>query len=207
MSDLVKSIDRIPFDPDLVPEGRKMEQALQKTVGRTLVDAEGAYLTAKQRFTHLRKKKFPVTDYIRPMKDITFTPLPDLFHEYFWHMPQMFIQDFADMEEFTAKLFFMATTPKQQEAIYTFSWYSMEYGMIWEEGKRKARWAWLLSSPGDLDRVIQDDFAYEEATLSGILKTKSSPHTPHKKLFVFKNIRQVRNMLFEIENGIKNNTL
>lgn len=83
MNDLVQSIERIPFDHDLVPDGKTVERALQKTVGRTLVDAEGTYLGAEERFTHLRKKKFPVTDYIRPMKDVAFTPLPDLFHEYF----------------------------------------------------------------------------------------------------------------------------
>jgi len=207
INDLVKSIQHIPLPRTTVPNGKDIEKALQKAVGRTLTDAEGKYLSPEEWFTHLINKKFPVTDYIRPMKDLAFTPLPDLFHEYFWHMPQMFLQEFADMEEFTAKLYFMATTVKQQAMIYNFSRYSIEYGMLREEGVVKARWAWLLSSPGDLDRVINDKFIYEEASLEWILATKTSPHKPHKKLFVFRSIQHVRDILFTIENSIKKSTL
>jgi phenylalanine-4-hydroxylase len=76
--------------------------------------------------------------------------MPDLFHEYFGHMPLMAHQRMADLEQYTADLFLIH--PTKQHDIYTLSRYSVEYGCIREDGEVKALGAGILSSPGDFDR-------------------------------------------------------
>jgi len=67
------------------------------------------------------------------MKDFDYTPLPDLFHEYFGHMPQMFQQFFVDIEHKTALLHQKAVTEKQKKDIFNISWWTIEYGVLMEE--------------------------------------------------------------------------
>jgi phenylalanine-4-hydroxylase len=76
-------IDIAQLSTERIPDVAELSRRLQETTGRCFVDAKNSYLSHDDRFDHLFNKEFPVTDYIRPLQDIQYTPLPDLFHEYF----------------------------------------------------------------------------------------------------------------------------
>ncbi len=208
--DLLASTDKVstlflhglslaPLSAHTIPDSHETSALLSQKNGRTLIDAENPYLSMNDRFAHLIEKRFPVTSYIRSFKDIDFTPLPDLFHEYFGHMPQMFIDEFAAIEHKTARLFYSLQTTEQKQQLYALSWYSIEYGAIMENGIPKAIGAGILSSPGDLQRFIDGEFELIPATLEQIITTEPSPHKPHKTLFVFDSLEQFSTILDEFE--------
>lgn len=194
-----KGIELAELRADQIPNVLELSNRMFKTTWWRFIDAENAYLSHDDRFDHLLKKEFPVTNYIRPLKDIQYTPLPDLFHEYFWHMPQMFQQKFADLEYLTAKLHTQAKTQEQKLAIFNTSRRTIEYGVLREKNTTKAAWAWIISSPWDLQRFSQNKFILEEATLEKLIHTTPSPHKRHTKLFVCEWIEQRRNLLLKYE--------
>lgn len=183
---------------ETVPQRQETQQKIQKHVPEwSLEPAVNPYLSWEEWFDALSNRIFPVTDYIRPMKEIDYTPLPDLFHEYFWHMPAMTLQSIADLEYITSQYYKQAQSQQQRDAIFALSWFSIEYGLIREQGKVKAFWAWLMSSPWDLQHFCEWWFALEDATIQWIIQTKPSPHKQHKKLFVFDSILQFNTLLEE----------
>lgn len=199
---ILEGFDRIQLPENKIPDFHEAQSKLQQLVGWKLANAENEYLSGDVWFQHLLRKEFPVTNYIRPMKDIDFTPLPDLFHEYFGHMPQMACSEIADLEWRFADVFWKI--PKEHRMkLYTLSWYSIEYGFLLEKGKEVVFGAGLLSSPGDLSRSIlpksQRDFIIEQASLENILKTNPSPHIPHQKFFLFDSFDHINQLLNEFE--------
>ena len=182
-----------------IPNVFDMSKRLEDATWWKLCTAENHYLSNNERFTHLVHKEFPVTDYIRPMKDINYTTMPDLFHEYFGHMPQMFQQQFADIEHKTALLHFKATTKEQQQRLFNISWRTIEYGVLYEGDQTKAIGAWILSSPGDLRCFCEDGFSLIDATLEWLMHTSPSPHKQHELLFVCSSIQQWHDLLDEFE--------
>ena len=198
--DFLEGIQKMEFSLTYIPSAKETSKKLYNHVGWKLVDAENAYLPGDLWFGHLMKKEFPVTNYIRPMKEINFTPFPDLFHEYFGHMPAMFLQEVADLEYKFAELFF-AVPEHQREQVFTLSWYTIEYALFLENNNIKAFGAGIMSSPGDLERVSRPekdwDFVVEEGTLENILPILPSPHAPHKKLFVFHGLQHFHQLIDE----------
>lgn len=182
---------------DKIPDPQQVSDVLTEHHGRFLVDAENPYLSQQQRFDHLIEKRFPVTDYIRPLQDIEYTPLPDLFHEYFGHMPQMMIPGIADIEYKTAQLYHQLEQQEHRDQLFSLSWYSIEYGAVMHKGIPKAIGAGILSSPGDLQRFTQQDFALVPADMDVIIHTAPSPHKPHERLFVFDDLQQFDTILDE----------
>ena len=199
---ILEGFEKIQLPEKTIPDFHETEAKLKLLVDWTLTNAENQYLSGDKWFQHLLKKEFPVTDYIRPMKDIDFTPLPDLFHEYFGHMPQMACPEIAHLEWKFADVFWKI--PKEHRMkLYTLSWYSIEYGFLLEQGREVVFGAGLLSSPGDLSRSLlpksQRDFVLEKATLKNILGTEPSPHVPHQKFFLFDSFDHIEELLKEFE--------
>lgn len=192
---LIQGLEIANLSTDSIPDVGELSLRLTETTGWSLCDAEDPYLSHDRWFEHLAQKRFPVTNYIRPLADIDYTPLPDLFHEYFGHMPQMFQQFFADIEQRTAKLHQQANTEEQKLHIFNISRWTIEYGVLLEDWEPKVVWTWILSSPGDLDHFCNDWFVLEDATLDVLIQTKPSPHKQHEKIFVFESLEQRSELL------------
>jgi phenylalanine-4-hydroxylase len=77
----ISGMQKLKLDPKARPEIHQVSKLLRGLTGWSLVNAENEYLNGRDWFKHLANKNFPVTDYIRTMEELDFTPLPDLFHE------------------------------------------------------------------------------------------------------------------------------
>lgn len=185
----------VPFSSIKIPNANKFSTQLKQINWWELVDAENPYLEKDLWFKHLLNKKFPVTSYIRSIDELEFTTHPDLFHEYFGHMPQMFWSIFPSIEYKTAKIYESITDEHIKQYLFNLSMYTVEYWVILENWEPKVVGAGLLSSIGDMKRFISNEFTLEKANLDQIISTSPSPYRPKKKLFVFDSISQFSTML------------
>ena len=96
---------KLQLDPLRLPDPNFYSEHLRKLTGWTLGDAQNEYLGPTEWFEHLRKCRFPVTNYIRRPHELEFTPLPDLFHEYFGHLAFFTDQYFADTAQMFGQLY------------------------------------------------------------------------------------------------------
>ncbi len=182
-------LESLGLDPKRLPDVQKMSEHLRTLSGWSLSNAKDEYLAMNDWFPLLCRRSFPVTDYIRKPHEIEYTPLPDLFHEYFGHLAFFTDKEFAEM----ARQFGVAcdgATDKQILEISRIWWYTIEFGFVKERGDAKLFGAGLLSSPGEGRYALSGNTPIAPFDLDEVIATPGSPHEFHKKYFIVKDIRE-----------------
>jgi phenylalanine-4-hydroxylase len=195
--DFFPGMRRIELDYSRIPDLREMSERMRKLCGWTLVSAENEYLADDVWFEHLRNRRFPVTNYIRRPHELDFTPIPDLFHEYFGHLA--FVNDpsvAAQAEEF-GHLYY-AVPPENRLQIANFWWFSWEFGFLKEDGQLRIIGAGLLSSPGELRYALAETTPKLPFDLDTFMAMRRLPHEYHDGYFVYDSYAQIGDTLRQI---------
>lgn len=189
-------LETLELDPKRLPDIRHMSERLSRLSGWTLSNAKDEYLSMQDWFPLLRKRSFPVTDYIRRPEEIEYTPLPDLFHEYFGHLAFFTDPKFGDIaQEFGAAC--KGASERQILEISRIWWYTIEFGLVRENGEEKVLGAGLLSSPRECLHALSGKSEIAPFDLGEVIRTPGSPHELHKKYFFVESIRSIRYFLSE----------
>ena len=107
------------------------------------------YLPAKAFFACLARREFPTTIVIRPKESIDYLPEPDIFHDIFGHVPLHADPTFADFLQTYGKAALTADDPYHTERLARLFWFTVEFGLIREDGRTKLYGSGLISSPGE----------------------------------------------------------
>lgn len=112
----------------------------------------------------LAERTFCSTQYIRSHKNPFFTPEPDICHELLGHVPMFLDRDFADFSEAIGKLSLNSSDDLIKKLVNVY-WFTIEFGLIRENGSIKAFGSGLLSSIEELQtsvaKSVKKDFDIE----------------------------------------------
>jgi len=138
---------------DEIPQLRSISERLEKETNIHLVPAEGA-LPYRTFYEYIAERGFPVTQFIRHGSRPEFTPEPDMIHDCLGHVPPLMNQDYTELLTLIGKA--AATTPHGDQvlALKRFSWFSIEFGLIEEQGEIKVFGAGILSSTGEIPHSL-----------------------------------------------------
>lgn len=186
---------KLALDTRRLPERAIMSQRIHSVSGWTLADAQNEYLGPTEWFEHLLARRFPVTDYIRRPHELDFTPLPDLFHEYFGHLAFFTDRSFGDLAQHFGEIYMHTKTEAQQLAIARIWWFSLEFGFVREGDDLKLLGAGLLSSPGELQHAVRADVPKHPFDINRVANTPSAAYSFHDHYFVLDSVPQVRALL------------
>jgi phenylalanine-4-hydroxylase len=135
---------------DRVPDFETVSAKLSAMTGWTLVAVPGL-IPAEPFFDHLANRRFPVTNWLRSMDELDYIVEPDMFHDFFGHVPILTQPDFADfMQRYGEKA--LELIPLGGDRMVTrLYWYTAEFGLIREPGQDlKVFGAGLMSSFSEL---------------------------------------------------------
>lgn len=153
---------------DAIPRFDVVNQALAKATAWQLVPVPGLLPDAVF-FEHLANRRFPVTVWIREPEEFDYIVEPDLFHDFFGHVPLLFDQKIADyLQAYGAgglKALELAALPH----LARLYWYTIEFGMLQENGHLRAYGAGILSSPGEL-HFVTDSRGSDERHLARFIE-------------------------------------
>lgn len=186
----LEGLPKLQFDPYRLPDPEVISDRLYHQTRWTLGDAQNEYLNATEWFEHIIERRFPVTNYIRKPEELTFTPLPDVFHDYFGHLAFFVDPYFADLAQAFGPLYF-AGDERQQLEISRLWWYTTEFGMIHERGKLKAFGAGLISSIAEMEKAFAPDTKRVPFDIRTAAELPSAVYEMHKMYFVFEDVEQV----------------
>jgi phenylalanine-4-hydroxylase len=137
------------------------------TVNALLTPATGWQLVAvpglipdRDFFKLLSHRCFPVTVWIRRPSEIDYIVEPDLFHDFFGHVPMLFDLSTAN---FLANYGFRATQADAAglQKLSRLYWYTIEFGLVTQSSATKAFGAGLLSSSSELIYAIHNPQLYK----------------------------------------------
>ncbi len=183
-----------------IPQLRTISERLERETNIHLVPAEGA-LPYRTFYEYIAKRGFPVTQFIRHGSHPEFTPEPDMIHDCLGHVPPLMNQDYAELLTLIGKA--AATTQKGDQilALKRFSWFSIEFGLIEEQGETRVFGAGILSSTGEIPHsLFSTDATRRPFVTEQVIATDYDPSQMQKDFFIAPSLTFLRH---ELENLVK----
>ncbi|CDX53324.1 Phenylalanine-4-hydroxylase [Mesorhizobium plurifarium] len=145
---------------DRIPDFDAVSEKLTRLTGWEIVAVPGL-IPAGPFFDHLANRRFPVTNWLRTKKELDYIVEPDMFHDFFGHVPILTQPVFADFMQMYGEKAEDVIALGGDEMITRLYWYSAEYGLIQEPGQPvKAFGAGLMSSFTELQFAIESKDAH-----------------------------------------------
>jgi len=107
-------------------------------------------------FKHLAGRRFPVTVWLRKPEEFDYIVEPDVFHDFFGHMPLLFDPEYAGHLVEYGKGGLKATRLDAIKMLARLYWYTIEFGLVRAPTGVRAYGAGLLSSGGELAYCVDD---------------------------------------------------
>ena len=133
---------------DGIPDFEQASAILTEATGWRIVAVPG-FIPDEIFFDHLANRRFPVTRWIREEHELDYLVEPDVFHDFFGHVPMLLDPVFAD---FMAAYGAAGERARAMDAVPMLAriyWYTVEFGLIREEGEIRAYGAGIVSSAGE----------------------------------------------------------
>jgi phenylalanine-4-hydroxylase len=174
-----------------IPQLRLLSGKLTVATGMHLVPAEGP-LPYRTFYTYIGERGFPVTQFIRHGSHPEFTPEPDMIHDCLGHVPPLMNHDYAELLTLIGKAASTTPHPEQVLALKRFSWFSIEFGLIEEEGAVKVFGAGILSSTGEIPFSLSDQVVHRRFVTDEVIATDYDPSRMQDKLFIIPSFAFLR---------------
>lgn len=136
-----------------IPRFDFVSQTLRRATGWELVGVPGL-IPDEAFFSHLAGRRFPVTVWLRTPEEFDYIVEPDVFHDFFGHVPLLFDPVYADHLHEYGKGGLKALGLGALGMLARLYWYSIEFGLMQTPEGLKAYGAGLLSSGGELAHCI-----------------------------------------------------
>ena len=155
-----------------IPQLTEMNRRLKELSNFRLAPIEGLVET-RGFLSWLSYRTMLSTQYIRHHSRPEYTPEPDIVHESIGHIPMFTNRDFADFSQFIGHGARVATD-EQLEELGRLYWFTVEFGLIEEDGDIKAYGAGLLSSFGELENAFTESVERRPFDLQEVINTPYS---------------------------------
>jgi phenylalanine-4-hydroxylase len=106
-------------------------------------------------FEHLAGRRFPVTVWLREEHEFDYIVEPDVFHDFFGHVPLLFDPVFADYMEAYGKGGLKAERLGALKWLARLYWYTVEFGLVRSPEGLRVYGAGILSSPSEIDYAVR----------------------------------------------------
>ncbi|HEX5831015.1 MAG TPA: phenylalanine 4-monooxygenase [Gemmatimonadaceae bacterium] len=175
---------------DEVPDLDEVNARLLPRTGWSAVPVSG-FLPATEFFASLARRRFPTTVIVRPLDQLDYLPEPDIFHDVFGHVPLHADPTFAAFLQHFGALAARARTPEQTEAMARLFWFSVEFGLVREEGEVKVYGSGLVSSAGDAANALGPACDRRPFSLDAVLAQPYEIDRFQDVLFVLEDFAQL----------------
>lgn len=152
----LEGLNRIRISSKSVPSLAAVNAQLLPLTGWQAVEV-GGFLPAKEFFQALAQRKFPTVVRVRKLEELEYTPEPDIFHDVFGHVPLHADEAFAAFLQRFGEIAACANTELERERMTRLFWFTVEFGLIRENGKLKVYGSGLISSQAECEHALGDD--------------------------------------------------
>jgi phenylalanine-4-hydroxylase len=138
-----------------IPRFDQVSKRLRAATGWEIVAVPGL-IPDEAFFSHLANRRFPVTVWLRRPEEFDYIVEPDVFHDFFGHVPLLFDRTYADHLYEYGKGGLKAMRLDAVKMLARLYWYTIEFGLMRTSHGVRAYGAGLLSSGGELAYCVDD---------------------------------------------------
>ena len=146
-SEFIQGLDLLGVG-DEIPHLDHVSGFIASRTGWRLVAVPG-FIPDAAFFAHLAARRFPVSIWVRRPEEIDFLVEPDLFHDFFGHVPMLLHPVFADALAAYGAKGSRAAAAGALPRLARLYWYTVEFGLIDSSRGLRAYGAGLLSSKSE----------------------------------------------------------
>ena len=176
---------------DHIPQLRDLSVHLQHASGMSLVPAEGP-IPYRTFYSYIAERGFPVTQFIRHGSKPEFTPEPDMIHDCLGHVPPLMNHDYAELLTLIGRAAVSVASGDHVLALKRLSWFSVEFGLIKEEGETRIFGAGILSSVGEIPFSLSSHVERRPFAIDEVIETDYDPSRMQDLLFVIPSFASLR---------------
>ncbi len=143
-------------------------------------------------FDHLANRRFPVSVWLRSPEEFDYIVEPDIFHDFYGHVPLLFNPVFANYMQAYGRGGIKAHAQGAIEMLSRLYWYTVEFGLIDTPRGLRTYGAGILSSGGEisysLDSKDPNRIGFD---LMRIMQTRYKIDTFQETYFVIRDFEQL----------------
>jgi phenylalanine-4-hydroxylase len=135
---------------DGVPSLDLVSDRVEPLTGFRYVPAAGL-VPLREFYGSLSERIFHSTQYVRHPASPLYTPEPDIIHEVVGHGHLLATPTFSELHHLTGEATHRLSDEENLRFLSRVFWFSVEFGVVVEDGELKAYGAGILSSYGEID--------------------------------------------------------
>jgi phenylalanine-4-hydroxylase len=188
--EFLRVIDTLGYDAG-IPRFDEVSDRLARATGWRVVAVPGL-LPEHVFFGHLAERRFPVTVWLREESEFTYIVEPDIFHDFFGHVPLLFDPVFADYMQAYGKGGLKADGLHALEYLARLYWYTVEFGLVRTGEGLRIYGAGVLSSPGEVEYAVESREPRRIGfDLRRVMRTRYKIDTYQQTYFVIEDFAQL----------------
>jgi phenylalanine-4-hydroxylase len=174
-----------------VPDLERVSDALEARTRWRLVAVPG-FIPDAAFFEHLAARRLPVTIWLRKPEEMDYLVEPDIFHDFFGHVPMLFNPIFADYVQLYGKRGLEAVGANALPLLARLYWYTVEFGLIETRDGLRAFGAGILSSGGETPYAIDSPKPHRvRFDLERVMRTQYMIDAYQKTYFVVRSLDEL----------------
>ncbi len=192
--------DALNLPIDRIPQLNDVSATMEAATGFMLAPV-GGLLEKGEFLSMLQHKVMRCTPYMRHPSYPFFTPEPDIVHELRGHAPMFMHAPFVALSVGIGRAAQAAVDAGDEELlnqIGLFYWYTVEYGLIREDGKIKLFGAGTNGGIQDLLRAVDPTIEKRPFDLDAIRQLSIDYDAPQEVFFVAESFEQITEMAAQL---------
>lgn len=189
--EFIAGLRLLDVDPQRIPVLDEASERLKRLTGFEVIGVPGLIPEADF-FAHLAERRFPVTVWMRRRDELDYLVEPDLFHDFFGHLPMLAHTVFANFVQAYGAVGTRARHPAALKMLARLYWYTVEFGLVASPRGLRAYGAGILSSSGETVYALRASGpARIGFDLARVLRTNYLIDAYQKTYFVLDDIEQL----------------
>jgi len=190
--------DALCLPYDRLPSLAAVSAKLERRTGWNATPVSG-FMPAPAFFEMLAARRFPTTTWLRGRDSLDYTPEPDIFHDVFGHVPMHAHSVFADFLANYGQVCARIQDEAILERIGRLFWYTVEFGLIRQQGRVKVYGSGLISSDGECTNVLSRGCTVHAFNLDNVLRTPVKVDEMHHLLFAIESFDEIYQAMRTVE--------
>ncbi len=185
-----EGLHKINLDPEAVPRLDDINERIAPITGWTARAVPG-YLDSRYFFECLRRTVYPTTITLRSADSMDYIEEPDIFHDVFGHMALMADQVYGKFMQTFGEIQDVVTTDQDVLEMTRLFWFTIEFGLIQQDGHSRILGSGLLSSPGEAVHCLSERVKRRPFILANVIAQPFRVDVYQDVLFVADSVEQL----------------